>query len=101
MEWNMVKFRPLYDRVLVRRLESEQKTSGGLFIPETAKEKPQQAEVVAVGTGRIVEKSDIVPLVVKPGDRVLFGKYAGDEVKLDGVDHIILRESDILAILVD
>jgi chaperonin GroES len=96
----MVKFRPLYDRVLVRRLESEQKTSGGLFIPETAKEKPQQAEVVAVGTGRIVEKSDIVPLVVKPGDRVLFGKYAGDEVKLDGVDHIILRESDILAILV-
>jgi chaperonin GroES len=100
MEWNMVKFRPLYDRVLVRRLESEQKTSGGLFIPETAKEKPQQAEVVAVGTGRIVEKSDIVPLVVKPGDRVLFGKYAGDEVKLDGVDHIILRESDILAILV-
>ena len=70
----MVKFRPLYDRVLVRRLESEQKTSGGLFIPETAKEKPQQAEVVAVGTGRIVEKSEVVPLVVKAGDRVLFGK---------------------------
>ena len=97
----MVKFRPLYDRVLVRRLESEQKTSGGLFIPETAKEKPQQAEVVAIGTGRLTDKSDTVPLVVKAGDRVLFGKYAGDEVKLDGVDHIILRESDILAILVD
>lgn len=96
----MVKFRPLYDRVLVRRLESEQKTSGGLFIPETAKEKPQQAEVVAIGTGRLTD-NDVVPLVVKPGDRVLFGKYAGDEVKLDGVDHIILRESDILAILVD
>jgi chaperonin GroES len=101
MEWNMVKFRPLYDRVLVRRLESEQKTSGGLFIPETAKEKPQQAEVVAIGTGRLTDKGDIVALVVKPGNRVLFGKYAGDEVKLDGVDHIILRESDILAILVD
>ena len=97
----MVKFRPLYDRVLVRRLESEQKTSGGLFIPETAKEKPQQAEVVAIGTGRLTDSSEIVPLVVKPGNRVLFGKYAGDEVKLDGVDHIILRESDILAILVD
>ncbi|MEQ1505094.1 MAG: co-chaperone GroES [Myxococcota bacterium] len=95
----MVKFRPLYDRVLVRRLESEQKTSGGLFIPETAKEKPQQAEVVAIGTGRLTDKSEVVPLVVKPGDRILFGKYAGDEVKLDGVDHIILRESDILAIL--
>jgi chaperonin GroES len=97
----MVKFRPLYDRVLVRRLESEQKTTGGLFIPETAKEKPQQAEVVAIGTGRLTDKSETVALVVKPGDRVLFGKYAGDEVKLDGVDHIILRESDILAILAD
>jgi len=94
-----MKFRPLYDRVLVKRLESEQKTSGGLFIPEAAKEKPQQAEVIAVGTGRLTEKNEIVPLTVKKGDRVLFGKYAGDEVKLDGVEHIILRESDILAIL--
>jgi len=95
----MVKFRPLHDRVLVRRVESEQKTTGGLFIPETAKEKPQQAEVIAIGTGRLNDKGDVTPLVVKPGDRVLFAKYGGDEVKLDGVDHIILRESDILAIL--
>jgi chaperonin GroES len=95
----MVKFRPLHDRVLVRRVESEQKTTGGLFIPETAKEKPQQAEVIAVGSGRLTEKGDTVPLIVKPGDQVLFAKYGGDEVKLDGVDHIILRESDILAIL--
>jgi chaperonin GroES len=96
-----MNFRPLHDRVLVRRLESEQKTSGGLFIPESAKEKPQQAEVIAVGTGRITEKNEIVPLTVKPGNKVLFGKYAGDEVKLEGVEHIILRESDILAILED
>ena len=95
----MVKFRPLSDRVLVRRLDAEQKTSGGLFIPETAKEKPQHAEVVAVGAGRLTEKGETVPLTVKPGDKILFGKYAGDEVKLDGADHIILRESDILAIL--
>jgi chaperonin GroES len=95
----MVKFRPLYDRVLVRRVDSEQKTSGGLFIPDTAKEKPQQAEVVAVGTGRLTDKHEVIPLIVKPGNRILFGKYAGDEVKLDGVEHIILRESDILAIL--
>ncbi|MEZ4241511.1 MAG: co-chaperone GroES [Myxococcota bacterium] len=95
----MGKFRPLHDRVLVRRLEADQMTTGGLYIPETAKDKPQQAEVIAIGTGRITDKHDLVPLVVKPGDRVLFGKYAGDEVKLDGVDHIILRESDILAIL--
>jgi chaperonin GroES len=94
-----MKFRPLYDRVLVKRLESEQKTTGGLFIPESAKEKPQQAEVIAAGKGRLTEKNEIVPLTVKKGDRVLFGKYAGDEVKLEGVEHIILRESDILAIL--
>jgi chaperonin GroES len=94
-------FRPLHDRVLVRRLESEQKTMGGLFIPESAKEKPQQAEVIAVGTGRITEKNEVVPLTVKKGDKILFGKYAGDEVKLEGVEHIILRESDILAILED
>lgn len=95
----MANFRPLYDRVLVRRLDAEQKTTGGLFIPESAKEKPQQAEVIAVGTGRITKSEDTVPLIVKPGDKVLFGKYAGDEVKLEGVDHIILRESDILAII--
>ena len=95
----MANFRPLYDRVLVKRLESETRSAGGLFIPETAKEKPQQAEVIAVGTGRITDDNKVVELIVKPGDRVLFGKYAGDEVKLEGVDHIILRETDILAIL--
>ena len=95
----MANFRPLYDRVLVKRVESENRTSSGLFIPESAKEKPQQAEVIAIGTGRLTDAGDTVALVVKPGDRVLFGKYAGDEIKLDGVDHIILRESDILAIV--
>jgi chaperonin GroES len=95
----MTSFRPLHDRVLVKRVESETRSSGGLYIPDTAKEKPQQAEVVAVGTGRLVDGRDPIALVVKPGDRVLFGKYSGDEVKLDGVEHIILRESDILAVI--
>ncbi len=97
----MANFRPLYDRVLVKRTESESRTGGGLFIPESAKEKPQQAEVIAVGTGRITSDNTVVELVVKPGNKVLFGKYAGDEVKLDGQAHIILRESDILAIIED
>lgn len=95
----MVNFRPLYDRVLVRRLDADKKSAGGLFIPESAKEKPQQAEVIAIGTGRITKDNSVVPLVVKAGDKVLFGKYAGDEVKLDGIDHIILKESDILAVI--
>ncbi len=95
----MAKFRPLYDRVLVKRVESEARTGSGLYIPETAKEKPQQALVIAIGTGRLTDDGDLVALVVKPGDRVLFGKYAGDEIKLDGEDHIILRESDILAVI--
>ncbi len=95
----MANFRPLYDRILVKRVESEQKSAGGLFIPETAKEKPQQAEVIAVGTGRIGKDNETIALTVKVGDRVLFGKYAGDEIKLDGEEHIILRESDILAII--
>lgn len=95
----MANFQPLYDRVLVKRTASESKSAGGLFIPETAKEKPQQAEVIAVGKGRLTDANEIVPPVVKPGDKVLFGKYAGDEIKLEGEDHIILRESDILAII--
>lgn len=95
----MANFRPLYDRILVKRLASETKSSGGLYIPESAKEKPQHAEVIAVGTGRITKDNTVVPLVVKKGDTVLFGKYAGDEVKLDGDAHIILRESDVLAII--
>ena len=95
----MSTFRPLYDRVLVRRVEAQDKTAGGLFLPETAKEKPQQADVIATGNGRIGKNNELVPLTVKAGDRILFGKYAGDEIKLDGVDHIILREQDILAIV--
>jgi chaperonin GroES len=92
-------FRPLYDRVLVKRLDPEERSGGGLFLPESAKEKPQQAQVIAVGDGRRTKSGTIVALTVKPGDRVLFGKYAGDEVKLEGEDHIILREEDILAII--
>ncbi len=95
----MASFRPLYDRVLVKRVASADKTASGLFIPETAKEKPQTAEVIAVGTGRITKSNDVRPLTVQAGDKVLFGKYAGDEIKLDGIDHIILREEDILAIV--
>lgn len=95
----MSKFRPLGDRILVKRIEAEERTFGGLVIPDSAKEKPQQAEVVAVGTGRRLKSGDVKPLVVKAGDRVLFGKYTGDEVKLDGVAHLILREDDVLAIL--
>lgn len=97
----MTTFRPLYDRVLVKRVEADSKTSGGLFLPESAKEKPQQAEIIAVGTGRIGKDGETIPLTVEKGMRVLFGKYAGDEVKLDGVDHIILREEDILAVISD
>ncbi len=94
----MATFRPLHDRVLVKRLEAESRSSGGLYLPESAKEKPQQAEVVAVGPG-LVEDDETIPLTVKPGDLILFGKYIGEEIKLDGVEHIILRESDILAII--
>ena len=97
----MTTFRPLYDRVLVKRVEAESRTSSGLYLPESAKEKPQQAEIVAVGTGRIGKDGETIPLVVEQGQIVLFGKYAGDEVKIDGVDHIILREEDILSIITD
>jgi len=96
----MAKFRPLYDRVLVKRIEAETRSAGGLFIPDSAKEKPQQASVVAVGNGRVV-KGEVRPLVVKEGDKILFGKYTGDEVKLDGEEFIILREEDILAVIED
>lgn len=95
----MAKFRPLHDRVLVKRTEAEDRTASGLVIPDSAKEKPQQATVIAVGNGRILKNGEIRALVVKPGDQILFGKYTGDEVKLDGVAHLILREDDILAIV--
>ena len=91
--------KPLNDRVLVKRLESEEKTAGGLFIPDAAKEKPSKGEVVACGPGKMTADGNRVAMDVKPGDVVLFAKFAGTEIKLDGVDHIILSEDDILAIL--
>lgn len=94
-----MKFRPLYDRILVKRVDAEQKSAGGLIIPDSAKEKPQEALVVAVGAGRALDDGQLRPMTVKAGDRVLFGKYTGDEVKLDGEEHIILREEDVLAVL--
>ncbi|RMF01453.1 MAG: co-chaperone GroES [Alphaproteobacteria bacterium] len=94
-----MKFRPLHDRVVVRRIEEEEKTSGGIIIPDTAKEKPIYGEVVAVGPGSRNEKGEIAPLDVKAGDRVLFGKWSGTEVKIDGEDFLIMKESDILGIL--
>ncbi len=92
-------FRPLHDRVLVRRVESEEKTKGGIIIPDTAKEKPQEGEVVAVGPGARDEKGELTPLDVKPGDRVLFGKWSGSEVTIDGEELLIMKESDILGVL--
>jgi chaperonin GroES len=92
-------FRPLHDRVLVRRTEAEAKTAGGIIIPDTAKEKPQEGEVVSVGTGARNDSGQITPLEVKAGDRILFGKWSGTEVKVDGEDLIIMKESDILGIV--
>jgi chaperonin GroES len=94
-----MKFRPLHDRVVVKRVEEDTKTAGGIIIPDTAKEKPQQGEVVAVGPGARDEQGKVVALEVKPGDRVLFGKWSGTEVKIDGEDLLIMKESDILGIL--
>jgi len=94
-----IKIRPLQDRVIVRRLEEEEKTEGGIIIPDTAKEKPMEGKVVAVGKGKVLEGGKVVPLDVKEGDRVLFSKYAGTEVKLDGEEHLIMREDDILGII--
>jgi len=94
-----MKFRPLHDRVLVRRVDEDTKTAGGIIIPDTAKEKPMQGEVVAVGPGARDEAGKIQPLEVKPGDRVLFGKWSGTEVKIDGQELVIMKESDILGII--
>ena len=96
-----MKFRPLGDRVLVKRVEEETKTKGGIIIPDTAKEKPQEGEVVAVGPGARNDKGELVALDVKPGDRVLFGKWSGTEVKLDGEELLIMKESDIMGVLTD
>ncbi|MFZ1110539.1 MAG: co-chaperone GroES [Rhodomicrobium sp.] len=95
----MPKFRPLHDRVVVRRLEEEERTKGGIIIPDTAKEKPQQGEVIAVGPGARNEQGQLVALDVKEGDRILFGKWSGTEVKIDGEDLLIMKESDILGVL--
>lgn len=94
-----MKIRPLHDRILVKRVEEETKTAGGLFIPDTAKEKPVQAEVVAVGAGKRDKEGKVHALDVKAGDRVLFSKYSGTEVKIDGEEHLIMREDDILAVI--
>ena len=94
-----MQFRPLHDRVVVRRVEEEQKTAGGIIIPDTAKEKPMQGEVIAVGPGARNEKGAIVALDVKAGDRVLFGKWSGTEVKIDGEDLLIMKESDIMGVI--
>jgi chaperonin GroES len=94
-----LKVRPLHDRILVLRLDAETKTAGGIIIPDTAKEKPQEAKVVAVGAGKIGDDGKRQPMSVKAGDRILFGKYSGSDVKIDGDDHLIIREEDVLAIL--
>jgi chaperonin GroES len=94
-----MKFRPLHDRVVVQRIEAEEKTVGGIIIPDTAKEKPQQGEVIAVGPGGGDESGKLVPIDVKAGDRILFGKWSGTEVKIDGVEYLIMKESDIMGVL--
>ena len=94
-----MKFRPLHDRVVVRRVTSEEKTAGGIIIPDTAKEKPQEGEVVSVGPGARDDSGKVVPLDVKSGDHVLFGKWSGTEVKIDGEDLLIMKESDIMGVL--
>jgi chaperonin GroES len=96
-----MKFRPLHDRVVVKRIDAEEKTAGGIIIPDTAKEKPQQGEVVAVGPGGRDETGKLIPIDVKPRDRVLFGKWSGTEVKIDGVEYLIMKESDIMGVLVE
>jgi len=96
-----MKFRPLHDRVVLKRIEAEAKTSGGIIIPDTAKEKPQQGEVVAVGPGGRDEAGKLIPIDLKAGDRVLFGKWSGTEVKIDGVEYLIMKESDVMGVLTE
>ena len=96
-----MKFRPLHDRVVLKRIEAEEKTSGGIIIPDTAKEKPQQGEVVAVGPGGRDEAGKLIPIDLKAGDRVLFGKWSGTEVKIDGVEYLIMKESDVMGVFTE
>ncbi|RVT95816.1 co-chaperone GroES [Rhodovarius crocodyli] len=92
-------FRPLHDRILVERIEAEEKTRGGIIIPDTAKEKPQEGRVISVGTGTVSDKGDVRPLDVKAGDKILFGKWSGTEVKLEGKDLLIMKESDVMGVI--
>ena len=94
-----MKIRPLQDRILVKRIEEEEQTEGGIIIPDTAKEKPIEGKVIAVGKGKVSEDGKIIPLDVKKGDRILFGKYAGTEVKIEGEEHLIMREEDVLGVI--
>jgi chaperonin GroES len=94
-----MKMRPLHDRILIKRVEEESKTKGGIIIPDTAKEKPQEGKVVAVGSGRVTDDGKVVALEVKRGDRILFGKYSGSEVQIEGEEHLIIREEDVLAVI--
>lgn len=94
-----MKVKPLQDRVLVKRVEKEEKTAGGIIIPDTAKEKPAEGKVIATGAGKVTEEGKVLPLDVKPGDRVLFQKYAGTEVKIDGEEYLLMREDDILGVI--
>ena len=96
-----MKIKPLQDRIIVKRLEEEEKTKGGIIIPDAAKEKPQEGKVIAVGDGKILENGQKLDLTVKVGDKILFGKYSGTEIKIDGEEHLILREDDVLGIVED
>ncbi|MBM4329184.1 MAG: co-chaperone GroES [Deltaproteobacteria bacterium] len=94
-----MKFRPLHDRILVERVESEEQSAGGIILPDTAKEKPQQGKVIAVGPGKRTEDGKLIPMDVKAGDTILFGKYSGSEVKIEGVEYLIMREEDVLGLV--
>jgi chaperonin GroES len=94
-----MKIRPLHDRIIVKRIEGEEKTKGGIIIPDTAKEKPSEGKVIAVGKGKVTDDGKLQPMEVQKGDRILFGKYSGSEIKIDGDEHLIIREEDVLAIL--
>src|SRR6202165_2117909 len=98
-EEKLMKFRPLHDRVVVKRIDAEERTAGGIIIPDTAKEKPSQGEIIAVGPGGRDESGKLIPIDVHPGDRVLFGKWSGTEVKIDGVEYLIMKESDIMGVI--
>lgn len=94
-----MKFRPLHDRILVERVESEERTKGGIILPDSAKEKPQQGKIIAVGSGRRTEDGKVIPLELKEGDTILFGKYSGSEIKIEGIEYLIMKEDDVLGLV--